>query len=226
MDRNSITELFIKRESNKIPTVDKVEYSYEKIINSSLGYLVLQTKIPYATIANEIKNIEHLFVPHRDNFNESKGWLSFCIHGKSYDSTREAEYYNNNRPDIWTAEAQTLMPDTVHFFQTNWFNNTFRRLRIMKLLPGGYINCHSDLSKPGKLNPVNIAINNPDGNVFVMEKWGTIPFSAGKAIMLNVSNLHAVQNNSDEPRYHMILHHAHVTETFKQTVVDSYRLLC
>lgn len=225
MDRSSITSVFIKKELNRKVEFPKVNLNYEEIINSNIGYLVMNKIIPYEMISKEIKNIESFFVPHRAEFDESLGWEGFCLHGKSYDATKEDSYYNDNRSKDWTSEALDLMPNTVNFFKNDWFGNTFNRLRIMKLLPNGYINCHSDDKKPGYLSPVNIAITNPSGNIFAMENCGIVPFVPGRAIMLNVSNFHAVRNESNEPRYHIIVHHNTITDSFKQLVVESYKLL-
>ena len=35
---------------------------------------------------------------------------------------------------------------------------------------------------------------------------GFVPFAPGSAIMLDVGNTHAVYNNSDVDRYHIIVH--------------------
>ena len=60
---------------------------------------------------------------------------------------------------------------------------------------------------------------------FVMEKHGTIPFSPGDAYWLDISNNHAVVNNSDQPRWHIIVHQKLDNEDFKSMVVRSYHML-
>jgi hypothetical protein len=50
---------------------------------------------------------------------------------------------------------------------------------------------------------------------------GFLPFSAGKALLLDVGNTHAVYNNSNEDRYHIIIH-GKVNKQFKQLVEYSY----
>jgi hypothetical protein len=164
--------------------------------------------------------IKDLFVLHREE--SSFGWYSFCIHGKSYSATREDEYYLDNRLHKYTDEAIKFMPTTVNFFKNNWFNNTFLRVRVMKLIPGGYIEFHQDDNLPGALGAVNIAINNPEGHYFLMKNYGIIPFKPGRAIMLNIANPHAIINDSKEDRYHIIVHHDKITDEFRQTIVNSY----
>jgi hypothetical protein len=188
---------------------------------SGMPYMPLSVDIPTDQILLEIKKVEHLLVDHREDYEEHQGWTSFCIHGKSYDSTREDEYYNNNRPYIWTPEALSLMPKTVEFFKNNWFGNSFKRLRIMRLAPGGYIFLHRD-GTDSHLGPVNIAITQPQGCEFVFEDHGVVPFSTGRAYILDISNRHCVMNNSAEYRYHIIAHHLTTTDEYNTMLVESY----
>ena len=75
----------------------------------------------------------------------------------------------------------------------------------MRLAPGGYIMPHSD--GEGRIfGPLNIAINNPEGCNFYFESWGKVPFKQGTGFFLDIGNVHAVYNNSDETRYHFIVH--------------------
>ena len=217
MLNSKIIKSFLKVEKNRSRVKTAKSSDYEWIINeSAIGYLPLLVDIPHEAILNEIANMEHLFVKHRQNENHV-GWSSFCIHGVSYDATSE-----DNGSLTWTKEALELMPNTVEFFKNNWFGNEFMRLRVMKLDPGGYITLHRDNDPPGRLGAVNIAVTQPEGNSFVMENYGIVPFKTGSAIMLNISNRHAVINESSEVRYHIIAHHKKVTNAFKEKVIESY----
>jgi hypothetical protein len=189
---------------------------------SALPWLPLDIAIPYEMIRKELTNIEHLLVSHRDNYAEHKGWKSFCIHGKSYDATREKIYYTDNRPLCWTQEAQGLMPKTTDFFKNTWPANHYERLRVMLLEPGGYIAVHSDYDQP-QLWPINIAITQPKDCHFVMEKHGAIPFESGQAYWLDISNRHTVFNSSLEPRWHIIVHQHFDNTEFQNLVVNSYK---
>lgn len=187
---------------------------------SNVGFLPLLKDIPYDDIYQEIMQIKYLFSLHREEC--SYGWYGFCIHGKSRDATRGDEFYNDTRPHKFTDEAVKFMPKTVNFFKNNWFGNEFLRVRIMKLIPGGYIEFHQDDDLPGALGAVNIAVNNPVGHYFAMKNYGIVPFKPGRAIMLNIANPHAILNDSHEDRYHIIVHHKSVTDEFKKIVINSY----
>jgi hypothetical protein len=55
-----------------------------------------------------------------------------------------------------------------------------------------------------------------------MEKYGTVPFNQGDAFILDVANNHTVFNDSNENRYHIIIHHETIDDSFKNLVVESY----
>ena len=191
---------------------------------SGLPWLQLDLVVPYEVILSEITNIQSLMSSHRDDYNENQGWKSFCIHGKAYNATRETEHYDDDRPYIWTPEAEQFMPKTVEYFKTQWPGDTFTRLRVMLLEPGGYITIHRDGTTPG-LTGINVAITQPDGCDFVMEKKGRIPFQPGSAYWLDIFNRHTVFNNSKHPRWHLIVHQRLDSQKFQDVVVNSYRNL-
>jgi len=188
---------------------------------SGLPWLKLDIEIPVDTIHKEIQAIQQYLVAHRTDYNEHADWSSFCIHGKAFDATREQEYYNDDRPYIWTNEAVTHMPKTVEFFRDVWPNDGYSRIRVMQLAPGGVISLHRDVPLPGALYPVNIAITQPAQCKFHMEKFGVVPFETGSSFLLNISNRHTVINNSNEYRYHIIVHHLSLKE-LDSLVLKSY----
>jgi hypothetical protein len=192
--------------------------------HSGLPWLPLSLSVPYDAILTEIKNVKSLMSIHREEYNEHQGWKSFCIHGKAYDATKEDSYYDDNRPYKWTPEAESLMPDTVDYFKTQWPGSHYRRIRIMLLEPGGYITIHRDGNITG-LTAINIAITQPIGCNFVMEKKGTVPFQPGLALWLDISNNHTVFNNSNQERWHIIVHQSMDNQTFQNEVVNSYKKL-
>lgn len=191
--------------------------------HSGMPWLQLDIAIPYQTILNEINNIKSLLVDHRDDYGEHRGWKSFCIHGKSYDATREESHYDDDRPYVWTAEARKGMPLTVDYFANTWPGCQFKRIRVMLLEPGGYVSVHQDHQVP-KLTAVNIAITQPDECKFVMATHGVVPFEPGQAFWLDISNQHTVINNSDQPRWHIIVHQT-FNDNFQNMVVNSYKKL-
>jgi hypothetical protein len=215
----SLTNSFIK--SNIKPKKIWPEHSksaeYEWIKNySRVPWIDLQLNVPYKEILEEIKNNSKFLVDHRDDYGEHKGWKSFCIHGKGLTITQHTE---DNRPYHWIKEVEENMPFTSEYFKS--WNLNFQRLRVMALEPGGFVSVHQDRKKSA-LEPINIAITQPAGCDFVMEGWGVIPFEPGKAFMLDISNRHAVVNNSKETRYHIIVHCKELNDKFKKIIENCY----
>ena len=79
----------------------------------------------------------------------------------------------------------------------------------MLLEPGGYILPHQDRSDEEKrLSVCNISLNNPENCNFIFKDHGIVPFEdQGSAFLMDISNVHAVYNDSDTPRIHMIIHY-------------------
>lgn len=163
---------------------------------------LIEMKVPVNEIYGEILQIKKFFVQHREK--DSIGWSSFCIHGKSFDATREDNYYNDDRAHVWTQEALKYMPTTIDFLKSLNFIK-FHRVRVMCLEPRGFINIHRDQDE-SNLGPINIAINHPKNCKFYLEHHGELVFRPGVAYRLNLVNYHAVINYSDTPRYHIIVH--------------------
>jgi hypothetical protein len=191
---------------------------------SGLPWLPLTVSVPHEIVLAEIKNVESLLSQHREDYNDHRGWKSFCMHGKAYDATREDEYYKDSRPHTWTDQAIELMPTTVEFFKTWWPGDQYRRLRIMLLEPGGYISIHRDSDRPG-LTAINIAITQPTGCNFIMEGKGSVPFVPGQAVWIDISNNHTVFNNSNQNRWHLIVHQNLDNQNFQDEVVKSYNTM-
>lgn len=164
-----------------------------------------------------------MMTSHRDDYADTVGWKSFCIHGKSFDATREDSFYNDDRTHLWTQEAQDLMPLTTAYFKQTWPATEYQRLRVMLLEPGGYIGVHKD-SEIKQMNAVNIAITQPTHCEFVMEHHGPVPFRPGKAFWLDTSNRHTIFNHDSEARWHIIVHQKFNID-FQNLVVKSYKAM-
>lgn len=163
---------------------------------------LIELNVPIQKIYGEILKIKNFLVPHREN--DGLGWKSFCIHGKSFNATREDNYYNDDRPHVWTEEALKYMPNTISFLSSLKFKK-FQRVRVMCLESRGFINVHRDQSE-SKLGPINIAIHHPTSCKFYLEHHGELIFKPGVAYRLNLVNYHSVINYSDTDRYHIIIH--------------------
>ena len=162
----------------------------------------LELNVPVDAIYEEIHRIKKYLRSHRSD--SGIGWQAFCIHGQAYHRTKEDSYYPAFLGHRWTDEAIEHMPVTIKWLKSLGYKS-FKRVRVMCLLPKGFINLHKD-QEHSKLGAVNIAINNPKDCKFYLQNYGTLEFKPGTAYQLDLSNYHMVVNNSNVPRYHIIIH--------------------
>lgn len=192
------------------PSFPRGDLSYEQILSSApLPFLPL-TGFESAPIAQMLKEAEALadrMVVHRSDY--SHGWKSIVLHGLEADKTESMEQYGLDSNDLrlyaWMDFTSSLTPCIRSFFENNFKYDFYHRVRIMKLEPGGYILPHSDM-RQFLLDPVNIALNQPEGCHFYFEDFGEVPFKDSPFIKLSLERKHIVINRSQVPRYHIIVH--------------------
>lgn len=208
-------------ELEKFITENKIkQWNYPKIIPENLW----ETDWPWAQvnptelhdfskILLELKNINDYFVEHRANDKIKsyghEGWYSLTLHGIDYDKTENYDRYGFGSLEEanyhWTSVCEKI-PLTMQLIRSLPFKD-YGRVRIMRLNPKGYIMPHTD--GEGRIfGPFNFAINNPEGCLFVMEECGVVPFAQGIGFFLDIGKRHAILNDSDEYRYHIIIHGA------------------
>lgn len=205
--------------------------NYNWIINESkLPWLKLEIELPYEKILEEAKALKPHFVKHRaeDEISGYKhqGWSSLCIHGISSSHTNHFESYgyasNNETPYKWT-DISFKCCETTKWLRETYPCDTYYRVRFMLLEPDGFIAPHNDMNEH-RLSPVNIALNHPKGCIMKMAHHGTVPFSAGEVYLLDVGNIHAYYNKSNEDRYHIIIHGNYKSnKQWKKLVENSYK---
>jgi hypothetical protein len=177
----------------------------------------------------EAKLAESFLVPHREGGGHN-GWRSCCIHGQSVEYTG-TDLHAPLESYHWT-ELSMLTPSITKFWK-EFPTERFARLRFMELSPGGHIAPHND-SPNGVSNtefdmmdhmiPINVAITHPSNCNMQLEGHGTVPFSPGKAFIVNITNTHSVINHGNQSRMHMIAHCVigNKKKEFAELVVRSY----
>lgn len=191
--------------------------------SSNCPSLLLDISLPLVAVQNEAENLLDDFVKHRGNIHS--GWYSITLHGVSKHITNrwnDDEYAKYNwqamPPHTWT-EIEKDCPITVEWLKSLPFD-TFSRVRFMLLQPNGYIAPHQDIEKK-ELCAYNVAITNPIGVEFAMEKAGLIPWKEGEFRAIDIGRKHAVRNLSKQNRIHMIIHGA-INDDFKKLFCESY----
>lgn len=165
---------------------------------------------PWKEMHAEAASLVDHFKSHRDYY--GSGWKSLTLHGLNED-TQTLDSYNEDRSKTieeldWTWVADKC-PVTKKFLTDVWPAEYLNRVRFMLLEPGGYVLPHRDRPEDqSRLSVCNISLNNPDGCQFLMKDRGVVEFDdAGSALLMDISNEHAVWNRSDTPRLHMIIHY-------------------
>lgn len=187
------------------------------------GWLKLNIDAPYAEMLAEARALKERFVIHRDD--QSEGWRSLTIHGVASHVTNVPEMHGLNSDEVtyqWTDVAE-YCPVTVNYFKNVFPYRSYQRLRYMLVEPQGYIMPHSDNRESFLGGAVNISLNNPKGCQLVTTN-GTVPFeNTGSAFLFNNHYDHAVYNNSNEDRFHIIVHGTWRGPEWDQIVVNSYQ---
>ena len=93
-------------------------------------------------------------------------------------------------------------PRIYEFLQNNKFQYTSPV--ISKLGAGEHIRVHNHGGK-GPPYIYNMSLNYPEGCKFAVYPQGVIPYKAGDIYRVYIHNDHAVVNNSDTDRYHMMM---------------------
>jgi hypothetical protein len=201
------------------------------IWESDWPYSFIDFDIDFNVMYEEIRSLEETyFIKHRDKDKHNsyfhEGWNAVTLHGidpsktENYDrygfkSEEEANYH-------WT-EVCEFLPNTVNFLKSLNYEK-YGRVRIMKLNAGGYVMPHTD--GVGRIfGPFNIAINNPKGCSFIFKNEGIVPFKTGRGVFLDLGREHAVWNNSNEDRYHIIVHGDINSELIDKSITLTYNNL-
>lgn len=194
----------------------------DPLFQSKAPYLELLLEAPYLEMFKEASALKHRYVNHRPR--DGQGWRSLCVHGISAEKTgvpEEYGYTSDQVPYSWT-EIAPLCPVTVDYFKNKFPYQNYDRIRFMLLEPGGYITPHFDNPENFLGSAVNISLNNPEDCRLVTTS-GQVPFKdTGSAFLFNTHYTHAVHNNSQQDRFHIIVHGTFATE-WRQVVKRSYR---
>ncbi len=223
-----IKEFFDQISSNRWAPQEVPDNIFDSTCN--WPYSVLDFDADFEKMHEEVKQLENtFFIKHRDkdklNSYFHEGWNAVTLHGidphktENYDrygftSEEEANYH-------WTEVCEHL-PTVTSFVKSLEYLH-YGRVRIMKLEAGGYIMPHTD-GKGRIFGPFNIAINNPEGCQFAFKNDGIVPFKQGRGVFLDLGREHSVWNNSNEDRYHLIVHGHINPELIQKSISHTYSL--
>lgn len=184
--------------------------------------LKLNFNIDYKGMLQEAINLRDKFVTHRPSSYNHKGWKSICLHGVSESHTGAWMQYGfesaiaAGNASTWT-EASKECPITMDFLLNQFPSKKFARVRFMLLEAGGRIDEHVDSSVP-ILENINISLSNPVGCDWVWGDGEKFFMEPGSSYAMNIHYPHSVVNNSNEDRYHLIIHRHDSTLEWKQMI--------
>jgi len=249
-DRNSysfdtVPSAFIDAIFNEPKFPESARFRKAKWISHESGIPWLELDVPefdWKACWGEAMAVYNEAIQHRKNdYDESnpddyghRGWRSLTLHGlgkhvsqhwdskdvkamgfdfKSEEEVREAYH--------WT-EIADKCPKTVEMIKSIPGYMSFDRVRYMYLEPGGYITPHNDYEH-NKLGPLNISLNNPEHCYFKMiDDNAYVPWKPGRMIKMNVGHQHAVMNDTDEVRVHMIVHGQYGGKSYEDIMINSW----
>mgnify|MGYP000285197424 FL=1 len=195
-----------------------IMYNGREYLFSNSKYLKLDIELPYEKMLEEAKNLREYFIPYRLN-DSNCSWHSLPLVGLGKDKPYSWESYANSARE---AAEKTVWTDWCDYcpVTTDWLKNTYPsslygRTRFMLLEAGGYIDFHKDMDY-SVLAAVNISLNNPKNCKWHWKDGETLEFSPGDAYAMNLSYEHSIINDSEEDRYHLIVHNYDFTSECKE----------
>lgn len=208
---------------------NKYKKAIELCAQQDIFYLESTLQFPKESI-EEVQQVhdEGFFVKHRGM--DSKGWLSCALHG--WGAGPRPEYYRTMNPSGygftedeatygWT-ELEEIAPRTKEFLLDNFDCSIMRRARFMLLEPGGYIKSHSDREGRMIVSAINVCLTQPkDCYLRRTDTLEEVPFEPTKMFYYDNGVEHEAANNSNENRFHFIIH-GYSSNITKQNVIDSY----
>lgn len=195
------------------------------IFSQPIGWIELDLEFDIPSWLVESKQAEPFLVHHREGDNHS-GWKSCCIHGLGIEKTG-TNFTAPTSAYQWTALSEKT-PVITNFWKQFPFEKLLR-VRFMNLDAGGHISRHNDCPSNDMhlmehIVPINIAIDHPENCYMTLQDYGVVPWKTGKIILVNITNDHAVFNNSIRRRMHMIGHGyiGNKINEFSHLIVRSY----
>jgi hypothetical protein len=200
----------------QIPLLDTgdVVQTARAAIKEDLGWIQLDRQIDVPAWHSEAYSLIDRFVTHREG--DGKGWKSLCIHGLGPEKTGTwNNYYDSEEGLVYDWTEVSRMTPTIKSFWEQFPFERYYRIRFMLLEPHGYVSPHTDapitfdhstINPIDYIIPINVAIDHPDNCNMAIENKGCLPWKTGRMILPNITKYHAVVNNSDRPRMHLIAH--------------------
>ena len=185
-------------------------------LKNDIWYLEIDLDIPEVCLL-EAKKIyeEGFFVKHRSG--EGGDWYSCALHGwnekeenllDGWKNTQSPRWKGLNFEDVdwgWTV-IQEIAPETKRWME-DLPHYHYKLGRFNLLRPNGYIGLHTDWDKRNVFSAMNVALNHPKGCYLRRnDTKEELPFRDFTGFWFDNGVEHEAGNNSNEDRFHFILH--------------------
>jgi len=192
---------------------------------SDAKFLKLDIPVPHEAMLVEAQALKHRFSAHRGD-EDHGGWKGLALYGLGenlHESWQDYGYKNAEDAAtnfIWTPAAYEC-PTIMNFLLNEFPCKRYGRVRLMLVEAGGSIGPHSD-TKHRILENINIPLNNPKECLWHWTDDGeTLYMEPGVPYAMNISYTHAVFNNSNEDRFHLIIARHDSTDEWKALMEKS-----
>lgn len=165
----------------------------------------------------EARALAHRFVSYRSEERfDVAGWRGLALHAIDGDETHVAvrpEDAGATERDFAPTPALRECPLLAALVRTLFFVDRSRSISLLWLEGGARIVPHVDGEGPPVIRSLNLALNMPAGCRFWvgLESDGSkgpgtweVPFRPGSVNLINVARMHSVENDSAEPRIHLV----------------------
>jgi hypothetical protein len=203
------------------------EFFGREYLLTSNKYMKLDLSIPHEQMYIEAKNLRDLYIPYYPtSFNK---WYCLPIKGIDADNPfhwqggpNKGKYKSANdfASHVKWTKISEMCPITTEWLKTVYPSNSLGRVRFMLLEAGGSLGYHTD-NDVNLFGNINIALNNPIGCKWLWLDGESLEFNPGDIYTINTSYKHSVVNESEEDRYHIIIHHNDSTDEYKKLMITS-----
>lgn len=189
---------------------------------SDTKFLKLEIPFPHEEMLAEAQRLKHRFTDHRGGEDVHKGWKSLALYGLGEDLHESWQDYGYSSAldaakDFGWTPAAFECPTTMQFLQNSFPCKRFGRVRLMLVEAGGWIGPHTDTTHRLVEN-INMPLSNPSGCTW---RWGDgeeLFMEPGGAYAMNISYEHAIYNNSNEDRFHIIVARHDSTDEWRNLI--------
>ena len=195
---------------------EDVEYDLHLCL---VPFINLGLSFDHEALLEEVRAVDGEFLDEKQQGLEDRhagGWASITLRNRGgVDGVR---IYSEAQGELSGEYAFTPLsgrcPQLQDFVENLVELEQCSDVHVLRLAPGGFVVPHADDPSRAVSSSISVALNMPEGCSFqiglstkgeMVPGAHEVPFEPGTGFVVNPSKVHAVKNESDEPRYHLIV---------------------